>query len=116
MIAKKPKKPYGLWGMGYAPKIPANQLGKSKSVWPMREYGLYLVCVTRESTVWTGADGLCGSQVSDASRAPGSTRFRAQRALTPYSMAHISSSLLRVSFTPHAECLPLLGNLSVRSE
>ena len=38
-------------GMGYAPKIPANQLGKSKSVWPMREYGLYLVCVTRESTV-----------------------------------------------------------------
>ena len=50
MIAKKC---YGLWGMGYAPKIPANQLGKSKSVWPMREYGLYLVCVTRESTVVT---------------------------------------------------------------
>jgi hypothetical protein len=26
----------------------------------------------------------CGSEVSDASRAPGSARFRAQRALTPY--------------------------------
>ena len=37
---------YGLWY-----KIPANQLGKSKNVWPIKEYGLYLVCVRRESTV-----------------------------------------------------------------
>ena len=56
MIAKKR---YGLWGMSYAPKIPANQLGKSKSVWPMREYGLYLVCVTRESTVVWFETGAC---------------------------------------------------------
>ena len=40
--------------MGYAPQIPANQLGKSKTIWLMREYGLYPVCVRRESTV---ADG-----------------------------------------------------------
>ena len=45
------KSVYGLWPMGYRYKIPANQLGRSKNVWPMREYGLYLVCVRRESTV-----------------------------------------------------------------
>ena len=37
--------------MGYGCKFPANQLGSSKNVWPMREYGLYLVCVRRELTV-----------------------------------------------------------------
>ena len=44
---------FGVWGMGYGCKFPANQLaiGSSKNVWPMREYGLYLVCVRRESTV-----------------------------------------------------------------
>jgi hypothetical protein len=36
---------YGLW------VFPANQLGKSKNLWPIREYGLYWVYVRRESTV-----------------------------------------------------------------
>ena len=51
MIAKNMVNTYGLWGMGYGYKITANQLGKSKYVCPIREYGLYLVCVRRESTV-----------------------------------------------------------------
>jgi hypothetical protein len=42
---------YGLWVMGYVGKIPANQLGKFKKVWVMREYGLSRVWVMRESTV-----------------------------------------------------------------
>ncbi|KAF8549117.1 hypothetical protein OG21DRAFT_1421878 [Imleria badia] len=42
---------YGLWGMGCGCKFPANQLGKSKKLWVIREYGLYGVWVTRESTV-----------------------------------------------------------------
>ena len=37
--------------MGYGYKIPANQLRKWKNLWVLREYGLYLVCVRRESTV-----------------------------------------------------------------
>jgi len=40
--------------LGYGPygyKIPANQLEICKHVWPTREYGLYGVCVRRESTV-----------------------------------------------------------------
>ena len=47
------------------------------------------VVMIKDRCGWT-----CGSEVSDASRAPGSTRFRAQRALTPYTVssfyAHIS--------------------------
>ena len=35
--------------MGYGYKIPANQLGKCKNLWVLREYGLYLVCVRRET-------------------------------------------------------------------
>ena len=39
--------------MGYSYEITANQLGKSKYVCPIREYGLYLVWVRRESTVYS---------------------------------------------------------------
>ena len=42
---------YGLWVMGYVGKIPANQLGKFKKVWVMREKWLSRVWVMRESTV-----------------------------------------------------------------
>ena len=37
--------------MGYGCKFPANELGKSKNLWVVREYGLYGVWVTRELTV-----------------------------------------------------------------
>jgi hypothetical protein len=37
--------------MGYGYEITANQVGKSKNLWPIREYGVYLVYVRRESTV-----------------------------------------------------------------
>ena len=38
--------------MGYSDKIPANQLGKWKTVWVIGEYGLYGVWVISESTVY----------------------------------------------------------------
>ena len=38
-------------GIEYGYKIPANQLGKWKNVWVLREYGLPEVWLTRESTV-----------------------------------------------------------------
>ncbi|KAF8555679.1 hypothetical protein OG21DRAFT_835967 [Imleria badia] len=41
---------YGVWVMGYVGKIPANQLGNSKNLWVMREYGFSGVWVKREST------------------------------------------------------------------
>ena len=47
----KPPNSYGVWDMGFGVKIPANQLGKCENVCGMREYGLYGVWVTRESTV-----------------------------------------------------------------
>ena len=37
--------------MGYGFQIPAYQLGESKILWGMREYGLPGVWVKRESTV-----------------------------------------------------------------
>jgi hypothetical protein len=45
-----------LWPMGYGYKIPANQLKIYKNVWPIRVYGLYRVCVRRESTVGREGD------------------------------------------------------------
>ena len=42
--------------------------------------GVRMVMI-RDRCRWT-----CGSEVSDASGAPGSTRFRAQRALMPYTV------------------------------
>ena len=47
----KPPNSYGVWDMGFGVKIPANQLGKCENVCGMREYGLYGVWITRESTV-----------------------------------------------------------------
>ena len=47
----KPPNSYGVWDMGFGVEIPANQLGKCENVCGMREYGLYGVWVTRESTV-----------------------------------------------------------------
>ena len=37
--------------MGYGCKLPADELGKSKNLWVIREYGLYEVWLTRELTV-----------------------------------------------------------------
>ncbi|KAF9222328.1 hypothetical protein BS17DRAFT_838243 [Gyrodon lividus] len=37
--------------MGFGYEIPANQVGKLKMLWVIREYGFYHVCVIRESTV-----------------------------------------------------------------
>ena len=37
--------------MGFEAKIPANQLGRPKILWVMREYGLTGLWVKRESTV-----------------------------------------------------------------
>jgi hypothetical protein len=42
---------YGLWPMGYGCKIPASGFEKSKMLCTIREYGVYLVSVKRESTV-----------------------------------------------------------------
>jgi len=37
--------------MGYGPNFPANQVGNSKKLWVIREYGLWELWVRRESTV-----------------------------------------------------------------
>jgi hypothetical protein len=37
--------------MGYGSRIPANQVGGSKILWSMGEYGLSVVWVRRELTV-----------------------------------------------------------------
>ena len=55
LYGKIAQKSHGLWVMGYGCNFPANQLGKSKKVCLMREYGLYLVWVRRVSTVATAS-------------------------------------------------------------
>ena len=49
------QKGMGYWvleSMGYASKIPANQLGSQENVWVIGEYGLSEVWVMRELTVY----------------------------------------------------------------
>jgi hypothetical protein len=40
-------------GMGYGPEIPANQVGGSKNLWVVIDYGLSGLWVRRELTVVT---------------------------------------------------------------
>ncbi|PBK93844.1 hypothetical protein ARMGADRAFT_1029721 [Armillaria gallica] len=42
---------YGLWVMGYGINFPANEVGGSKNLWGMGEYGLRGIWVMREATV-----------------------------------------------------------------
>ena len=49
---------YGVCLMAYSHEIPANQPGKSENVWVFRKYGLYLVWVIWESTVWVMGYGV----------------------------------------------------------
>jgi len=51
-MATKISMGYWVWeSMGYGHKIPANQFGKLKILWVIKEYGLYGVWVISESTV-----------------------------------------------------------------
>ena len=46
-----PSKGYGLWNIRKLWVFPANQLGKVKNVWIIKEYGLSELWVKRDSTV-----------------------------------------------------------------
>ena len=56
VMATKISMGYWVWeSMGYGHEIPANQFGKLKILWVIKEYGLYGVWVISELTVlWRG--------------------------------------------------------------
>ena len=63
-MATKISMGYWVWeSMGYGHKIPANQFGKLKILWIIKEYGLYGVWVISESTVVILSFFFCKLQV-----------------------------------------------------